>query len=123
MYSSCVGTIAYLGPVTALLRQKTIVDWIAMLQELHIPCTPHFSLAESLVDSITIRQWVSQEVLLLSLLDGNENVIMFRNFREMRSVLRMQLSCTKPINGHLLLTHKINVVNGFEPKNMTIMYD
>lgn len=51
------GVLAYLGPFTAVFRQKQIASWIVALKGLAIPCSDHPSLSSTLGDPVRIRQW------------------------------------------------------------------
>lgn len=50
-------TIAYLGPFTAVFRQKQMKAWSACLKENSIPCSDSPTLSSSLGDPVKIRQW------------------------------------------------------------------
>jgi dynein heavy chain len=49
--------IAYLGPFTAAFRAEALERWAAKCREMHVPCSPTFTLAKSLGDPVLIRQW------------------------------------------------------------------
>jgi len=51
------GVIAYLGPFTALYRQKQMFGWVNALKAKDINCSDKPSLAGSLGDPVRIRQW------------------------------------------------------------------
>lgn len=51
------GLLAYLGPFTAVYRQKQMAEWVHKLKELHIPCSDHPTLSGTLGDPVRIRQW------------------------------------------------------------------
>mmetsp|Transcript_17941 Transcript_17941/g.24224 ORF Transcript_17941/g.24224 Transcript_17941/m.24224 type:complete len:1197 (-) Transcript_17941:106-3696(-) len=49
--------VAYMGPFTAAFREDQLKEWVKMCQDREIPCSPKPSLAHTLGDVITIRQW------------------------------------------------------------------
>lgn len=51
------GVLAYLGPFTALYRQKQTKDWVDLLKENNIPCSENPTLTGTLGDPVKIRQW------------------------------------------------------------------
>lgn len=51
------GVLAYLGPFTAVFRQRQMISWVAQLKEAHIPCSDSPSLTNTLGDLVKIRQW------------------------------------------------------------------
>jgi dynein heavy chain len=51
------GVLAYLGPFTAVFRQKQMAAWLASLKNFQIPCSDHPSLGSTLGDPVLIRKW------------------------------------------------------------------
>lgn len=51
------GLLAYLGPFTAVFRQKQMTDWVTSLKENQIPCSDSPTLSGTLGDPVKIRQW------------------------------------------------------------------
>lgn len=51
------GVLAYLGPFTATYRQKKLSEWIHLLKERGIACSDNPTLASTLGNAVTIRQW------------------------------------------------------------------
>ncbi|KAI9141391.1 dynein heavy chain and region D6 of dynein motor-domain-containing protein [Paraphysoderma sedebokerense] len=51
------GTIAYLGPFTKLYRIECISDWVALADNLRVPCSDAISISRVLGSPINIRQW------------------------------------------------------------------
>ena len=51
------GLIAYLGPFTSALRDKTIASWVSQCIERGIPTSPDASLSTTLGDAVAARQW------------------------------------------------------------------
>jgi dynein heavy chain len=51
------GLVAYLGAFTSVYRNKQCEDWVAACKEAKIPCSPNFSLANTLGEPVKIRQW------------------------------------------------------------------
>ena len=51
------GLLAYLGPFTAVYRQKQMNMWVNQLKDLKIPCSDHPTLSNTLGDPVLIRQW------------------------------------------------------------------
>jgi dynein heavy chain len=51
------GLLAYLGPFTAVYRQKQLASWVHLLKEQNIPCSDTPTLAATLGDAVRIRQW------------------------------------------------------------------
>ena len=51
------GLLAYLGPFTAVYRQKQMNKWVEKLKELEIPCSDNPTLTSTLGDLVRIRQW------------------------------------------------------------------
>lgn len=51
------GVLAYLGPFTAVYRQKQMAAWVALLKEFAIPCSDSPTLTNTLGDLVKIRQW------------------------------------------------------------------
>lgn len=51
------GVLAYLGPFTALYRQKQLKDWVTLLKEFNIPCSDNPTLTGTLGNPVKIRQW------------------------------------------------------------------
>jgi dynein heavy chain len=51
------GLLAYLGPFTAVYRQKQMQVWVQKLKDLEIPCSENPTLTSTLGDSVRIRQW------------------------------------------------------------------
>lgn len=51
------GAIAYLGAFTLAFRNTILSDWTQQCVEFQIPCSPTFSLANTLGDPISIRSW------------------------------------------------------------------
>ncbi|RYH30478.1 hypothetical protein EON65_05000, partial [archaeon] len=51
------GVLAYLGPFTAVYRQKQLNMWVSLLKEYHIPCSDSPTLTGTLGDAVKIRQW------------------------------------------------------------------
>jgi len=51
------GVMAYLGPFTALFRQKQLQTWINQCKEKGIPCSLSPTLSGTLGNQVTIRQW------------------------------------------------------------------
>jgi len=51
------GVMAYLGPFTALFRQKQLEKWIGKCKEKEIPCSESPTLSGTLGNQVTIRQW------------------------------------------------------------------
>jgi len=51
------GVLAYLGPFTAVFRQKQMKKWASLLRTNNIPCSESPALASTLGDLVKIRQW------------------------------------------------------------------
>lgn len=51
------GVLAYLGPFTALYRQRQLVHWVSLMKDYDIACSDHPTLAGTLGDAVRIRQW------------------------------------------------------------------
>ncbi|CAM9445138.1 unnamed protein product [Ectocarpus fasciculatus] len=51
------GLLAYLGPFTAVYRQKQMSSWAQLLKENNIPCSDNPTLSSTLGDPVRIRQW------------------------------------------------------------------
>ena len=51
------GVLAYLGPFTAVFRQRQMVQWAQLLKDNHISCSDSPSLAATLGNPVKIRQW------------------------------------------------------------------
>jgi len=51
------GLLAYLGPFTAVFRQKQMANWIKLLKDNEIPCSEAPTLSGTLGDPVKIRQW------------------------------------------------------------------
>jgi dynein heavy chain len=51
------GLLAYLGPFTAVFRQRQMTDWVTSLKENQIPCSDSPTLSGTLGDPVKIRQW------------------------------------------------------------------
>ena len=49
--------LAYLGPFTAVYRQKQMNDWVKLLKDTNIPCSDSPTLTGTLGDAVKIRQW------------------------------------------------------------------
>ena len=49
--------VSYLGPFTGDYRTEILAKWTAMASELEIPCSAKFSLADTLSNPVSIRQW------------------------------------------------------------------
>lgn len=51
------GLIAYLGPFTAIYRQRQMKAWATLLKENNIPCSENPTLSATLGNPVKIRQW------------------------------------------------------------------
>lgn len=51
------GLLAYLGPFTAVYRQKQMGLWVAAMKKNNIPCSDSPTLTNTLGDLVKIRQW------------------------------------------------------------------
>ena len=51
------GLLAYLGPFTAVYRQKQMGEWVAAMKKNNIPCSDSPTLTGTLGDLVKIRQW------------------------------------------------------------------
>jgi dynein heavy chain len=51
------GLLAYLGPFTAVYRQKQMGNWVSLMKEFSIPCSDSPTLTGTLGDAVKIRQW------------------------------------------------------------------
>ena len=51
------GVLAYLGPFTAVYRQKQTNSWVQLLKDNNIPCSDVPTLTSTLGDPVRIRQW------------------------------------------------------------------
>lgn len=51
------GVVAYLGAFTSVYRDSQCEEWIKACVKDKIPCSPKFSLANTLGDQVAIRQW------------------------------------------------------------------
>jgi dynein heavy chain len=49
--------LAYLGPFTAVYRQRQLTDWVKATKESSIPCSDNPTLSNTLGDAVRIRQW------------------------------------------------------------------
>jgi dynein heavy chain len=51
------GVLAYLGPFTAVYRQKQMTNWVKLMKEYNISCSDSPTLTGTLGDAVKIRQW------------------------------------------------------------------
>ena len=51
------GIMAYLSPLTAYYRQKTVSDWHKLVKKLKIPCSEVFDFVVVLGDDVKIQNW------------------------------------------------------------------
>jgi dynein heavy chain len=51
------GLIAYLGPFTAVYRQRQMEQWVGSVKGQNIPCSDNPTLSYTLGDPVKVRQW------------------------------------------------------------------
>ena len=51
------GLLAYLGPFTAVYRQRQMGEWVTAMKKNNIPCSDSPTLTGTLGDLVKIRQW------------------------------------------------------------------
>jgi dynein heavy chain len=51
------GVVSYMGPFTAVFRDRQTSAWIQKCNDMKVPCSDHFSLVDTLGDPVAIRAW------------------------------------------------------------------
>jgi len=51
------GVVSYMGPFTAVFRDRLVTEWIEKCAEKKVPCSAKFSLTDVLGDPVKIRAW------------------------------------------------------------------
>eukprot|EP00818_Percolomonas_sp_WS_P004783 CAMPEP_0117442044 /NCGR_PEP_ID=MMETSP0759-20121206/3945_1 /TAXON_ID=63605 /ORGANISM="Percolomonas cosmopolitus, Strain WS" /LENGTH=4215 /DNA_ID=CAMNT_0005233913 /DNA_START=112 /DNA_END=12759 /DNA_ORIENTATION=- len=54
------GCVSYLGPFTSVYRKSLVAQWLEKATDLGIPVSSDFNLTDTLVDKVTIRQWINK---------------------------------------------------------------
>jgi dynein heavy chain len=51
------GCVSYYGPFTGSYREVIVAEWNAMCVAKKIPCSPSFSLMDTMGDPVQVREW------------------------------------------------------------------
>jgi len=87
------GIIAYLGVFTAYYRKSACDRWLTVLQELQIPSSKEFNLANCIGDQVKIRQWVIDSLPNDEL--SIDNAIILDNSRRWPLMIDPQMQANK----------------------------